>query len=172
MSLIKLYRIDTENPPAVEGDGVYLGVDENGVPVVVLPGGEVNPIAGSGGAPTLNWKGGTPGNPYIVGDTAFGEHNSIVYFDMSDPDVATLNLPAITPESGGLRVMARNIVNKKKTAPGLLHVQPAEGDQVEELGEGVLGVIEDDVVYFDLESDGVGTWRLVSWGAPAFATPA
>lgn len=143
-------------------------VREDGIPIQVTSAGAL--AAGSG--PSLNWKADEPGDPYVAGDTAEAEHNSIVYFDLSDPDTATLNLPDITPASGGQKVRVRNIVDKKKNTPGSVLLQPGDDDQVENAGAGVLAVVlENAWTYVDLESDGVGTWRMVAFSGNLLVGP-
>lgn len=126
------------------------------------PSGSISPL---GGGPTIRWKNGTPGNPFVTGDTVNADFGDIIMISVEDPDTININLPDITSDSGGKTVSVRNFVDKKSADPGLIHVTPGASDAVEAFATGatvVTGGVE--VIYFTLESDGVGRWSHVIFG--------
>jgi hypothetical protein len=119
---------------------------------------------GSLAGPRINWKNGTPGNPYIVGDTANALFGEIVMVNVADPDVVTINLPAITPASAGLLVQIRNLVDKKGPNPGKVVLTPGVDDSIETFSTGQTVFPSNPFVYIGLESDGVGRWNISIMG--------
>lgn len=151
---IKLYSKD------VSGRSELFALDDLGNEVQITHAGSV-----IGGAPTINWKGGTPGNPYIAGDTVNATHGSVVMIDVANPDSVTVNLPAITAISAGKLVGIRNL-HSKKTTPGGILVVPDAGDAVETYGVGATVQSSNPLqnVHLHLESDGVGRWNAAFFG--------
>lgn len=123
--------------------------------------------------PTFNWKNGTPGNPYIVGDIVNAQFGDIVMVNVATPDSLTVNLPTITPASATRLVQVRNLVNKKGPAPGLVLVTPALSDAIEVFSTGQAVSPTTPLVHLSLESDGIGRWNtnIVGGGFDAWATP-
>jgi hypothetical protein len=124
-------------------------------------------------APTINWKGGTPGNPYVAGDTAVAGFDEIVMVQVLDPDVVTIQLPAITTASAGKRVAVRNLTDKKTTTAGKIAWSPDAADAMEAVAvdQDVAGAGSLFNSHHEWESDGVGRWNHVGWGAPLFQAP-
>jgi hypothetical protein len=115
--------------------------------------------------PAINWKGGTPGNPYITGDTVAPGFNTITMVSFADPDTLTINLPPITPGSAGQRVMVRNLVNKKSLTPGHIIIAPDLADSFETFSTGQVATDTSGLfVHYEFESDGVGRWNHVVFG--------
>lgn len=125
------------------------------------------------GAPEINWKDGTPGNPYINADDVVTEFNTIVMVQVEDPDSVTIVLPEITSASAGQRIGVRNLVNKKSATPGYIIIAPHEDDQVDNVDVGESAALGTEFLNFDLESDGVGRWTVVSigWMTTEFVPP-
>jgi hypothetical protein len=124
--------------------------------------------------PRINWKNGTPGNPYVAGDTVNALFGDIVMVNVADPDTLTVNLPAITAASATQLVQIRNLVDKKGPNPGQVLMTPAVTDAIELFSTGQAVYPGSPVVHFSFESDGVGRWNfsILGGGFEVLTAPA
>jgi len=133
-----------------------------------------------GSAPSLIWKNGTAGNPFVDGDTINAVHNSIIMIQVPEFDRVVINLPAITPDSAGRTIQVRNMLDQKMGPfPGNVVLKAGLDDTVEfisPLDDFVAPVYpqrEFDVTpsgdscwvdmsgHFSLESDGFSRWNFI-----------
>jgi hypothetical protein len=154
--------------PNADKGSVITFIDENGVPSTKDENGVVRPLVRPG--PRIVWKGDIPGNPFIVGDSVNAELDTVIMVNVADPDVVTINLPPITPESAGRSIGTRNLVNKKSLTVGLVVLVPDPADIIELFVAGQAAFPGNPIVHLTMEADGVGRWNLPGGGG-LFFTP-
>jgi hypothetical protein len=131
--------------------------------------GDVSAIGG--GALDILWKGGTPGNPFVDGDTAtILKPDTMVMVDVAEAypppfEVVAIEFPPANAASKGKRVVIVNLQSKKDDNPGILHFVP---DGTDTIGAGAAGETRSPV-FVELEnhifiSDGNGGWHPVAVG--------
>lgn len=114
------------------------------------------------------WKGGTPGNPFVDGDTVTAEYDKRIMFECPSGDTITFDLPAI----GGTirsRVGFHELTKASKDI-GTINFNPNGTDNVEGFGDGttLALVAGQGAPWGELEPDGDGRWNLVN-GLHVFA---
>lgn len=110
------------------------------------------------GALNVNWKAGTPGNPYVNGDTANAAAEDMVMIECISPGVVSVQFPSATANPGKRIVIVNT--NGPKTTPGAYQLIPATGESI---GKGSVDqtlepsdpTIADCVTFY---SDGNGVW--------------
>lgn len=117
--------------------------------------------SGSVAAPTFRWKGGTPGNPYIDGDSVVAAFGDIIMYSINADEEFAVTLPLITTESAGRTIGLRNLINIKDEAVGVADVTPNAADTIEFFATGE-PVDTQGYTHLVFESDGVGRWNVIS----------
>ena len=129
--------------------------------------------------PTVNWKGGVPGNPYISNDVISPSLNEIVMINVEnngiDPaEFVTVNFPEANAASGGATIALANLLDKKAGTPGYFRAVPFSGDSISFGATDEVQIPLDAFIVFGwcrFVSDGNGTWHATSIGGDYLTFP-
>ncbi len=150
---VKLYAKD------VSGISEFFVLDDLGHEVQVTKNGAVNAATGA----HILWKGGTPGNCFINGDTANPTYNDIVMTNVASAESVTINLPVMTSADEGKLI---GVTFTLKVGNGFGVLQPQVSDTVFGNTAGTSVNTTDAAAHhtYILFADGNGGWWMYALG--------
>jgi len=162
------YAAQVSRPALVDNAAVFFGELVGSITQVFarLQDNSVLQVTGAGDARALNWKGGTPGSPYVNGDTAVAVAGQMIMVDVGSGETVTVNVPSSLANTGrSFEVFNTNDKDAGSNGDVVFHPLDASdkiGSQVSAGGDALIdgsGGGSADINGIMLRSDGFGGWR-------------